>query len=200
MSSIAPIRTHSNLRKRNGTQDYDYWSMCDTPIVSRSISRASESGDIFAPEGPRGPAGRVADDLARVTVLLRHLRLLEYVRARRYATKGRNGLGLHGTTLAALRSIGFWRDSINGLTGASCGPDLVGPGRLSGQRHPPALGGFSSKFPPAHSWDGYPGKVIRHSTRRATRPFGGAGLSRGSVYWRTQKRTTAGGPSGATDT
>jgi hypothetical protein len=29
-------------------------------------------------------------------------------------------------------------------------------------------------FPPAHHWDGSPGKVIRHSTRLATRPFGGA--------------------------
>jgi hypothetical protein len=46
---MALIRTYLNLRKRNGTQEYDYWSMCDTPIVSRSISRAS--GEIFAPEG-----------------------------------------------------------------------------------------------------------------------------------------------------
>jgi hypothetical protein len=57
-------------------------------------------------------------------------------------------------------------------------------------------------FLPAHHWDGSPGKVIRHSTRRATRAsgFGGAGPSSGSVRWRAQKRTTAGGPSGATDT
>ncbi len=36
-------------------------------------------------------------------------------------------------------------------------------------------------FLPAHDWDGSPGKVIRHPTRRATRPLGGAGLSSGSV-------------------
>ncbi len=41
----------------------------------------------------------------------RRIRLLEYVQARRYATTGRMGLGLHGTTWAALRSIGSWRDS-----------------------------------------------------------------------------------------
>jgi hypothetical protein len=34
-----------------------------------------------------------------------------------------------GTPWAALRSIGSSRDSVEGLTGASCGPDLVGPGR-----------------------------------------------------------------------
>jgi hypothetical protein len=31
-------------------------------------------------------------------------------------------------------------------------------------------------FPPAHHRDGSPGKVVRHSTYWATRPFGGAGL------------------------
>jgi hypothetical protein len=75
--------------------------------------------------------------------------LLEYVRARRYATTGRIGLGLHGTTWAALRSIGSSRDSTEHLMGASRGPDLVGPGRLScyatplGLRRRPTLGGFS---------------------------------------------------------
>jgi hypothetical protein len=46
--------------------------------------------------------------------------------------KVRAGLSwdLYGTTLAALRSIGFWWDSIKGFTGASCG-HLVGPGRLA---------------------------------------------------------------------
>ncbi len=106
--------------------------------------------------------------------MLRRIRLLEYVRARRYATTGRIDLGLHGTTLtwAALRSIGSWRDSVKGLTGASCGPDLVGPGRLTCY----SIGTTASADPrgiilPAHDWDGSPVKVIRHSTRRATLPW-----------------------------
>jgi hypothetical protein len=65
---------------------------------------------------------------------------LEYVRARRHATTGRIGLGLHGTTWAALRSIGSSRDATEHLMGARRGPDLVGPERL---RHRPTLGGFS---------------------------------------------------------
>jgi hypothetical protein len=133
--------------------------------------------------------------------LLRRIRLLEYVRARRYATTGRIGLGLHRTTWAVLRSIGSSRDSTEHLTGDSL--DLVGPGRLTCY----AIGTTASADPrgiflPAQHWDGSPGKVIRHSTRRATRPLGGEGLSSGSVRWRTPswKRTTAGGPSGAMDT
>jgi hypothetical protein len=47
------------------------------------------------------------------------------LRARRYATKGRIGLGLHRTTRAALRSIGSSRDFIKGPSGASCGQGLV---------------------------------------------------------------------------
>ena len=133
--------------------------------------------------------------------MLRRIRLLEYVRARRYATTGRIGLGLHRTTWAVLRNIGSSRDSTEHLMGASRGPDLVGPGRLTCY----AIGTAASADPrgiflPAHHWDGSPGKVIRHSTRRAPRPFRGAGLSSGSVRWRTRKRTTAGGPSGAMDT
>ncbi len=62
------------------------------------------------------------------------------------------------------------------------------------------IGRPSGGFPPAHHGDVYPSKVIRHSTRRATRPVGGAGLSSGTVRWRTRKRTDAGGPSGAMDT
>ena len=99
-------------------------------------------------------------------------------------------MGLHGTTWAALRSIGSWRDSTKGLTGASRGPHLVGPGRLTCY----AIGTTASADPrgiflPAQHWDGSPGKVIRHSTRQAARSFGGAG-----------SRTTAGGPIGAMDT
>jgi hypothetical protein len=111
------------------------------------------------------------------------------------------------TTWAALRSIrvGSRWDYIEGLTGASRGPDLVGPGRLTFKllRHRDyGIGRPSGIFPPAHHWDGYPSKVVRHLTRRATRPFrvGGAGLSSGLLRWRTRKRTDAGGPSGAMDT
>jgi hypothetical protein len=108
------------------------------------------------------------------------------------------------TTRAALRtvrSIGSWRDPTEHLMGASRGPNLVGPERLNCY----AIGTTASAdprgiFPPAHDWDGSPFKVIRHSTRRATLPFGGAGLSSGSVRWRTRKRTTAGGPGGVMDT
>ncbi len=87
------------------------------------------------------------------------------------------------------------------LMGAGRGQDLVGPGRRTCY----AIGTTASADPlgiflPARDWDGSPGRAMRHSTRRATRPFGGAGLSSGSVRWRTRKRTTAGGPSGATDT
>jgi hypothetical protein len=121
---------------------------------------------------------------------------LEYVLARQYAPTGRLGLGLHRTTRAALRSIGSSRDSTKHLMGARCGPDLVGPGRLTCY----AIGTMTSAEPwgiflPAHHWpgDGSTGKVIRHLTCRATRPFGGAGPSSGSVRWRTRKRTTAGG-------
>jgi hypothetical protein len=121
-----------------------------------------------------------------VFYLLRRIRLLAYVLARRCATTGRIGLGLHRTARAALRSIGLgsWRDSTKGLTGASCGPDLVGPGRLTCY----AIGTTASADPrgiflSAHHWpgDGSPGKVIRHSTRRATLPIEGAGPSSGSV-------------------
>ena len=63
--------------------------------------------------------------------MLHRKRLLEYVLARRYATAGWIGLGLHRTTWAALRSIGSSRDSTEHLMGASRGPDLVGPGRLT---------------------------------------------------------------------
>jgi hypothetical protein len=31
------------------------------------------------------------------------------------------------------------------------------------------IGRPSGDFPPAHHWDGYPSKVIRHSSHRATR-------------------------------
>ena len=42
----------------------------------------------------------------------------------------------YGTTWAALHSIGYWRDSIKGLTEASgCGPDLVGPVMTTLLRH-----------------------------------------------------------------
>jgi hypothetical protein len=62
---------------------------------------------------------------------LHRIRLLEYDRARRNATTGRIGLELHGTTWAVLRSIGSPRDSTEHLMGASRGPDLVGPARLT---------------------------------------------------------------------
>jgi hypothetical protein len=115
----------------------------------------------------------------RQAALLRRIRLSECVRARRYATTARIGLGLHRTARAALRSTGSSRDSTKGLTGSSCGPDLVGPGRLTCY----AIGTTASadprgiSLPVYHHWDGSPGKVIRHSTRRAMRPFGGAGPS-----------------------
>jgi hypothetical protein len=156
-------------------------------------------------------AGREKDQLTRCPItatptsppggVLRRIRLLEYVRARRYATTGRIGSGLHRTTRAVLRSIASWMDSTEHLMGASSRPDLVGPGRLTCY----AIGTTASADPrgiflPAQHWDGSQGKVICHSIRRATRPFRGAGLSSGSVRWRTRKRTTAGGPSGAMDT
>ena len=53
---------------------------------------------------------------------------LEYVRARRYATTGWTGLGLHGTARAELRSIGSRRTFTKDLTAAGRGPDLVRPG------------------------------------------------------------------------
>jgi hypothetical protein len=53
-------------------------------------------------------------------------------------------------------------------------------------------------FHPAHIGTGPLSQVIRHSTRRAPRPLGEAGLSSGSVSWRTRRRTEAGGPGGAT--
>ncbi len=108
--------------------------------------------------------------------VLHSIRLLEYVLARLYATTGRIGLGLHRTTRAALPSIGSSRDSTEHLMGASSGPDLVRPGRLTCY----AIGTTASADPPgiflpAHHWDRSPGKVIRHLTRRATRSFWGAG-------------------------
>jgi hypothetical protein len=85
--------------------------------------------------------------------------------------------------------------------GASSGPDLVGPGRLTCYAiGTTALADPRGIFLPAQHWDGSPGKVIRNSNRRATRPLEGAGLSSGLVQWRTRKRTTTGGPSGAMDT
>jgi hypothetical protein len=53
-------------------------------------------------------------------------------------------------------------------------------------------------FHPAHIGTGPLSQVIRHSTRRAPRPLGEAGLSSGSVSRRTRRRTEAGGPGGAT--
>ncbi len=134
---------------------------CDKWFCDLSTSRAAAHHLACAratpptPTGPtprpdraqRGPYASVLG--STLPHMLRRIRLLEYVRARLHATTGRIGLGLDGTTLAALRSIGYWRDSIKG---------------------------------------------------RATRPFGGAGLSSSLVRWRTRKRTTAGGPSGAMDT
>jgi hypothetical protein len=102
------------------------------------------------------------------------------------STTGRRGtcsaaLGIGGTLgppeSAADRTK--WARTTNSLYG-------LRPGRPSGD------------FPPGPHWDGPLGKVILHSTRQAARSFGGAGLSSGSVRWRTQKRTEAGGPSGAT--
>jgi hypothetical protein len=103
--------------------------------------------------------------------MFRRVRLLEYVRARRYAPTGRIGLGLHRTTRAALSFIGSWRDSTEHLTGASCRPDLVGPGRLTCY----AIGTTASADPrgiflPAHHWDVSPNKVFRHSTLRGSGP------------------------------
>ncbi len=94
------------------------------------------------------------------TLLLPRIRLLEYVRARRYATTGRIGLGLDRTAWAVLRSIGSSRDSTEHLMGASRGPDLVGPAA------DPRI------FLPAHDddWDGSPGRVMRHSTRPLPSP------------------------------
>ncbi len=101
------------------------------------------------------------------------------------------------TTWAALRSIGSWRNSIKVLTGASCGPDLVGPGRLTcsadprGISHLPILGTVTQ----ARSSTTRPyATLCHHLTPRDPR------LSSCSVRWRTQKRTDAGGPSGAMDT
>ncbi len=59
------------------------------------------------------------------------LTTMEYVRARRYATTGRTGLGLHDTARAELRSIGSRRTFTKDLTGAGRGPDLVGHERLT---------------------------------------------------------------------
>ncbi len=68
------------------------------------------------PESPTSPPRAGAGGV------LRSILLLEYVWAKRYATTGRIGLGLHRTTWAALCSIGSWRDSTEG---ASYRPDLV---------------------------------------------------------------------------
>jgi hypothetical protein len=132
--------------------------------------------------------------------LVRCIRLLEYVRARRHATTGRIGLGLHRTMGRAPQ-----HRILEGLyQGTHWSQLLAGPRRTWTTdllRHRDySIGRPSGDFPPAHHWDGSPGKVIRHSTSRATRPFGGAGLSSGSVRWRIRKRSDAGGPSGAMDT
>ncbi len=79
--------------------------------------------------------------------VLRSIRLLEYVLARQYSTAGRIGLGLHGITWAALRSIGSSRDSTEYLMGASCGLDLVGPGRLTRYALGYGIGRPSRDFP-----------------------------------------------------
>ncbi len=132
-------------------------------------------------------------------VVLRRIRPLEHVRAGRCATTGRTGSGLHGTTRAALRSIGSSRDSTEHLTGAGRGPDLVGPGRLTRYA---MIGTTASADPrgiflPAHHhWDGFRGKVVRHSTRRATRPFGGAARNPSGERARAAARCAGGLGSG----
>ena len=77
----------------------------------------------------------------------------------------------YGTCSARLIS----EDSTGVPTGAAGGPDLVGPGRLTryaiGTTAWPLLGGF----PPDPYWDGAPSRGLRHSTRRAPRPFRGSG-------------------------
>jgi hypothetical protein len=90
----------------------------------RTVSAGGEKNQLMPcpiTAAPTSPPGGV----------LRCIRLLEYVLARWYATTGLIGLGLHRTTWAALRSIGSWRDSTEHPMGASRGPDLVGPGRLT---------------------------------------------------------------------
>jgi hypothetical protein len=93
-------------------------------------------------------------------------------------------VGLHGITRATLCSIGSWRDATEHFAEASRGPDLVGPGRLTCY----AIGTTASASDPRGIF--YRPiliEVIRHSTRRAPRPFGAAGPSSGSVRRRARK-------------
>jgi hypothetical protein len=102
---------------------------------------------------------------------------------------------LHGTTWAALRSIGSWRDSTKYLTVARRRQDLVGLGRLTCY----AIGTTASADPrgvflPAHhsSWDGSPGKVIRqgYAILRGSGPkqrLGALKDSEADDCWRTKR-------------
>ncbi len=192
---------------------------CRIAGTSRGVAAAirfSAAGPSWRPgqESRRGVGkqtrGRKADAgqalQASIDALLRRIRLLGGVRASRYATTGgpdRRGTSWDHTGRAPQHRIleGLYRAPHGSQPRTGRGPDLVGSGRLTCYAiGTPASADPRGIFLPARHWDGSPGKVIRHSTRRAARPFGGAGLSSGSVRWRTRKRTDAGGPSGAKDT
>jgi hypothetical protein len=85
------------------------------------------------------------------------------------------------TARDTLRSPGSWRDSAADLAGSCCGLYQRGFGQLT--RY--AIEATASADPRGIFYrpimGRFPETVTRHSTRRARRPFGGAGLSRGSV-------------------
>ena len=128
------------------------------------------------------------------SALCSSIRLLEYVRTSRDATTGRISSGLHGTASATdLEGLyeGPQRSQSRTGTRRTWTTNLLrhrdyGIGRRHSGDSPPAttLGRLPEQgHPPLDP----PGAAILR----------GAGPSSGSGCWRTRKRTTAGGPSGA---
>ncbi len=161
------------------------------------------------PDGPSAPEGRRTSLRGALLQLLRLARPEGCFAAYDYwsmcgpngtllwAGLARDFIGPHGPRSAASDPRGTYQGTH--WSQLRAGPSRTWTTNLLRHRDY-GIGRPSGNFRPAHHWDRSPGKVIRHSTRRATRPFRGAGLSSGSVRWRTRKRTTAGGPSGAMDT
>jgi hypothetical protein len=147
--------------------------------------------------------GTVQGTLARyVTRVFRRIRpSLEYVLASRFATMGRIGLGLRRDPMGRAEQHRILEGLCQGTHWSQlrAGPSRTWTANLLRHRDY-GIGRPSGDFQPAQHWAGSPSKLFRNTTRRAAQPFGGAGLSSGSVRWRTRKRTTAGGPSGAMDT
>ncbi len=133
--------------------------------------------------------------------MIRHICRWVDVLSSRDATMGRSGLGLLRDDV--IRAPYRWlSDGLGDEYQLEWGQQRAGSSQArttNSLRHwdcgPAATRGI---FYPAHIGTGPLSQVTRHSTRRAPRPLGEAGLSSGSVSRRTRRRTEAGGPGGAT--